>query len=172
MSYNWSRVNSCRCRVPEEKSSQVLIGGTSTISGRSIFLTRLGGRRIRRIRREENWNSRSFAKWVRLGRVRLGNYKPSASRVGTTLKLLTNFRLTRHLWRHEISRLSFSVSLSLLALAPSPSAASLLHLTDFPKLRAVVTGFPAQRNEDILGRAISLNFAGRGKQHHLTWRKS
>lgn len=47
-----------------------------------------------RISVEENWNSRSFAKWVRLGRVRLGNYIPSASRVGTTLKLLTNFQLT------------------------------------------------------------------------------
>lgn len=43
---------------------------------------------------EENWNSRSFANWVRLGRVRLGNYIPWASRVGTTLKLLTNFQLT------------------------------------------------------------------------------
>lgn len=43
---------------------------------------------------QENWNSRSFAKWVRLGRVRLGNYIPSATRVGTTLKLLTNFQLT------------------------------------------------------------------------------
>jgi len=64
----------------------------------------------------ENWNSRSFAKWVRLGRVRVGNYKPWASRVGTTLKLLTSFRLTRHLWRHEISR---SSSL----LAPFPSRA-------------------------------------------------
>lgn len=50
---------------------------------------------------------RSFANWVRLGRVRLGNYIPWAGRVGTTLKLLTNFQLTSsYLWRHEVSRLS------------------------------------------------------------------
>ena len=62
--------------------------------GGNFFPTQRGCAGHIRISVEENWNSRSFAKWVRLGRVRLGNYIPSASRVGTTLKLLTNFQLT------------------------------------------------------------------------------
>jgi len=124
----------------------------------------------------ENWNSRSFAKWVRLGRARVGNYKPWASRVGTTLKLLTSFRLTRHLWRHEISR-----SFLLLLLPPllHHRRALLLCFDRFSKIARGRYGNPhararasGRRNEDILGRAISLNFAGRGKQRHLTWRKS
>lgn len=105
--------------------SQVVLGISS-----NIFLPVVGRPAGHiRISIRENWNSRSFAKWVRLGRVRLGNYIPSASRVGTTLKLLTNFQLTSTTFgATEVSRLS-------------PE-------TDFPKPRHR-RGPSAPRNEDI-----------------------